>query len=537
MGSIHGVQDPFQGVGQSSLNKVGSYKGKKTFKLSNPFKYILKAVTSPFSKPPKSVMKRSVSLPDISPRATEGMRRTVSFSSFTTVVQPQPVAHPKQFTVPEPVRGSDGHVDNEATAKNIIQQLNVLVMGAGRSAGSPQAVEKGFIRLDPKSLAAMFSQVLSQPLATDNLKGFSERLADKGPGELHSIHQEMQKQADSLIDQVFDSYPKLARNLAREDKAQISRDAQSAAFNTMQKDVWVTKGVDEFAESTAPDFEWLARRAKSPDKAPRFSPQHKPPVAPKKNILTTKPKQTTSPQNSVPQKGIHERSAVQAPVAEKTLQKGQASAKLNVEKKRDIQPAPQNTTSSVSPALKQPAVPAQSEVAPKLLDDVKASVTPQAVEGQLTPGGVADTISVYQNLLDKELQPHLSKDHIGVTRSLFTSLVTQGATNKEAETATLAYRDAVLNHKLNSDLALTVGVEVYNWLTDEQDYVQSEVIAAGGALAERLALNIPEREAVDELTQWLDEGVTAADDAWDEEWEQEGELSPNVPSPPPPPPP
>ncbi|WP_281645479.1 hypothetical protein [Parendozoicomonas sp. Alg238-R29] len=567
--------------GVESVESIGRHKGKKVSKSKNPFKYILKVVTSQFTKPKKKVIERSVSSPAQQPTGTSGVKRSESFPAPSPPQLDTQQTHPKQFNVPGPVKDESGRVDADATAQNVIQQLNALVLGSSKAAGSAKALEKGFIRLDPKSLGVMFTQVLSQSLAAENMKSYAVKLDTEGRQALDAVHQDMQKKADSLIADVLKAYPKLDENLAREDKQAISRDAQTAAFRTMQKEVWSTAEVQVFAENVEPDLERLALWAETPEVKPKIQPQFKPMVAQK-------------PSAHSPEKGIRERTTAQVGSTPKSFVKAKETAKSKAVEARTIKPVSHSTTSSIYRPRKQSFVPVRSEVIPqkpgatkkKLESGVEKPVQESAQPKKpvdspvpktvaqtapsrpdvITPeaktvsasdtdepniaGELQDSIRVIGNLRENELKPQLSENDTGVAIHLFVSLVDKGATEVEAHAAALAYRDAVVDQKLTSDQALTVGIEVYNWITDEQAYGESDVVEAGKTLASWLAAGESEISAVEALTQWLDETIAAADDeSWEEEWGIEPDNSEpltqpasdqaptEAPAPPPPPPP
>ena len=116
------------------------------------------------------------------------------------------------------------------TANNVIQQLDVMVVGVSKKAASQKAFDKGYVRLDPKTLGSMIAKAISKSIAAENLDKASTRLAYGDITTVNEIHDEVKKQADGLIDSVMKAYPKLAKKLKRENLQDISRTAQHDAF-------------------------------------------------------------------------------------------------------------------------------------------------------------------------------------------------------------------------------------------------------------------------------------------------------------------
>ena len=465
VGSHQSVNHSVQGNKEDVASESGQLQGKKVKKHTG-VKARLKAMTSPFSRlsNPKTQLQRSVSLPDISSTPTTGLKKSASQPNLNELDKSTPVDHPKQFSAQPPAKDPFGGVDMGKTANNVIQQLDVMVVGVSKRAASQKAFAKGYVRLDPKTLGDMIAKTISKSIAAENLGKASERLAYGDITTVNDIHDEIKKQADGLIDSVVKAYPKLAKKLKRENFQEISRTAQYDALKTMQKEVWVTKGPDKYAEDVAPNFERLAEWAANPEgKNPGLAQRFKPVVPASKPV----------------QKKLRERSSVITANPLKT----QASPKEVA--KDAVKEAVKEKT------LEQRVVKATSQESEPPQFDVKAFINERAEKG--SAGKLVD-----------QLKPELSKTDVGWAMHLYASLQDLGASRSEAAISALAYKDAVVQYQLTGDQALSVGREVYNWQISEQDYPVEDIKEAGRGMAEWVKSGVDEDTAIEEMTRWLD---------------------------------
>ncbi|MCL6269273.1 hypothetical protein M3P05_04850 [Sansalvadorimonas sp. 2012CJ34-2] len=517
-GGSYDVHTPQHAGKASSPESIGNHKGKKVSKSKNPFKFIVKAFTSPFKKSDKAMTQRSISLPNLTDEShfvSSGIRKSSSLENFKAS---EPVLNSykpltEETRIPDPVYsgpsvGGKRRFNPEATANNIIKQLDVLESSSKAGAKEP---------LDPKSLAVLFKEVLTKPLAADKILEFSKMLATEGRDIRQHVHDKMKTDADTLVDEVLQHYPNIAGRLSREDCQAISRDVQASAFKKMSVDVWSTTGADDFAESAEADFLQQASWALKPNM-----------------VIKPKPKDITQTNFTPRQENTRKAAGVKAEPKQVNLSQTEKNNKAKPLQQREVTTATLQTLKETSSRVVQTAV-------PETKTTVTGSSRPAKTDQPATTGAIATTnetpvqktgseqqsdsvvqkdgditqqfqqaLQSSKEFVKNELTARLPADQAKLAYNAYRQIKVTGVSDDQARSAALLFTDSITKHGLSKDQALTVVVETSNWLNDEADYAPDLVLSAGQGLIDWLKAGEPEGAAVAAMTEWLE------DESWED---------------------
>ncbi len=452
---------------QSAAEKTGKHKSRKV-SVASPFKKFINLVSSS-PKSSKSIQSRSASVPDDQAVQKATVKRSESFPEASKSTQcATQTLQPEAFSAPNSVRGSDDRIDL-GEAKNMFTEVVTNVL-AGDLASESLERYAGSLDINRQG------QTREQLFKTRN-------------ETLEILHEEMKAKVNNVIGLYMGEYPDLNSQFTNEEIETISRDLEAAVFNQMAKQVWSDRKVAESAERVAPGFEWLARRAKSPEKRPS-SPRAFRPATPNKPIAL---KSRTISQ-----------ATVEKTVGTEASTGGIAKAQTTPSAERSVSAVPPQTSSSTTV----PSQPVQSSENAETVADVTGLESQENIAVQLGQG---------LKFLHTEIDTKLSPEAAGTARRLYNVVIDAGVDNAEAQRIVLLFKEAITDHGLTVEQAKSVGVEVTNWLNDDADFNSEEVFKAGTSFSQWLAQGFSEEEAHNALTQWLSDGVNAQSSGGDTE--------------------